>query len=456
MADFQRSGRKSDRGGKCVNLLLDDEKVRRFLSNVCAQVRAKDLHSEIRAELTGHIEDLVERAEAKGMSREEAIAQAISQMGNPAEIGRDLHKAHRPQIEWGMLAIIGVLTALGLFAMFALDSAQLQNRGMRTIGISFMMTQLKFILIGLLAAAGVWFLDYRKLQRFSVLLFVGTVFLLLFTTSQRNSLINGSLYFLNIGEFSFNAVNFSLYGFLIAAAGMNFAKIRSLPELLFRIGLCGFLPLFIYFQMNSYMPALIYTIGFASLLYYTRRKWWPAAVFIAPVAVAGLFLIAQKPHLYNRLISISSNSGKDNNYQTMNSIEAIQSGGWFGKGFGVWNNTLPAIYSEAILPYLMYAFGWIMGIIIITLALIFITRLAQIIKRIEDSYGRSIVFVISVLITIQFLWTILMSIGLVPYTSISLPFISFGGSQLLLHYVSFGLVLSVYKRIHMIPKLSTG
>ncbi|MFH0071164.1 permease prefix domain 1-containing protein, partial [Peribacillus sp. NPDC056705] len=74
--------------------------VQEFLDRVCKQVRAKPMHSEIREELLGHIEERAELLMLEGNAEEPAVQEAVRQMGEPEDIGNCLHLAHRPQMDW--------------------------------------------------------------------------------------------------------------------------------------------------------------------------------------------------------------------------------------------------------------------------------------------------------------------------------------------------------------------
>ena len=75
---------------------MNRDHVDRFCSRVCAHVRFSPDHAAITAELTAHLEDHAAALEARGLSPEEAAAQAVTAMGEPEELGRQLDRAHPP------------------------------------------------------------------------------------------------------------------------------------------------------------------------------------------------------------------------------------------------------------------------------------------------------------------------------------------------------------------------
>lgn len=97
------------------------ERQQQFLDEVCAEIKAKKTHSEIRQELANHLEDLICEKEEAGVPRNEAIAWAITQMGNPQTLGKELHQIHKPRVPWGLFGVIALLSAISLIGMGSVD-----------------------------------------------------------------------------------------------------------------------------------------------------------------------------------------------------------------------------------------------------------------------------------------------------------------------------------------------
>ncbi|WP_426454372.1 permease prefix domain 1-containing protein [Paenibacillus sp. S-38] len=87
-------------------MIREYEEVQDYLNQVCSKVRAREVHQEIREELISHIEELVLTKEADGSSKEKAVPWALRQMGDPAQVGGELHKIHRPRLNWVLLAAV--------------------------------------------------------------------------------------------------------------------------------------------------------------------------------------------------------------------------------------------------------------------------------------------------------------------------------------------------------------
>ena len=129
---------------------------------------------------------------------------------------------------------------------------------------------------------------------------------------------------------------------------------------------------------------------------------------------------------------------------------AIGSGGIFGKGLymGSQNqeNFLPVRDSDFIFAVLGEEFGLIGMLIVIILFMLLITRLLMIAKKSKNVYGTLIVSGITGMFVYQIIQNIGMTVGLMPVTGVTLPFVSYGGSSILTSMANIGIVLNVYLR----------
>jgi rod shape determining protein RodA len=141
---------------------------------------------------------------------------------------------------------------------------------------------------------------------------------------------------------------------------------------------------------------------------------------------------------------------KDQTYQVDNSVRAIGSGALFGEGYlqgsSVHNNFIPYAYSDSIFVVIGEEFGFLGSSVLLLLYFLFIYRLILIsIMSTEPGGGYIIIGIVSMFV-FQIFQNIGMFLGILPLTGITLPFISYGGSSLLINMLSIGLALSI--RVH--------
>lgn len=71
------------------------ESIQEYLVQVCRHVKARDVHRDIKVEMQNHLDELVEDKLNEGLSEDEAVRAALVQMGDPDQIGKQLHAAHK-------------------------------------------------------------------------------------------------------------------------------------------------------------------------------------------------------------------------------------------------------------------------------------------------------------------------------------------------------------------------
>ena len=136
-------------------------------------------------------------------------------------------------------------------------------------------------------------------------------------------------------------------------------------------------------------------------------------------------------------------------YQNYQAVLAIGSGGLWGVGFG--NSAqkyyyLPDAENDFVFAILCEEFGFVGGLLVIILFLIFVLRGFYIARKSEDRFGMLLATGISLQVGLQALLNIGVNVCCIPNTGISLPFFSYGGTALVIQLVEVGLLLSVSRR----------
>ncbi|MEC0254347.1 FtsW/RodA/SpoVE family cell cycle protein [Paenibacillus lautus] len=420
--------------------------VQDFLARVCKQVRARAMHPEIREELLGHIEERTELLMLEGNAEEPAVQEAVKQMGDPGDIGKSLHMAHRPQLDWKLLVLLALLSMIGLFGALSVDYS-----GTEVVS-DFFVRKAAFFGIGVILLVGLYFLDYRKLKRCSGVLFFITLCLMAFTLI-RGVDVNGLTIFLDFGPIMIPMLGVaSVFLLLIALSGMKPASQWGLWESVFHILYRGVLPIILYSLSGSMVYLFIYLLGFLVLTWTTKRNIKQFAVLtLLPFFGLAYILFTKRLYLMWRLEGLADREGGGGYFMRV-IADAVSSAGWFGQGFAAPNPGIPYVYSDSIYPYLIYCFGWLFGIVVGMVVLLFFARVWSISNVLHDSYGKNIVTGVIVVMGLRLLMPILMGLGVVPVISLDFPFISYGGVNNMLDFAIVGLLLSIYRRKNMIPR----
>lgn len=140
----------------------------------------------------------------------------------------------------------------------------------------------------------------------------------------------------------------------------------------------------------------------------------------------------------------------DTGYHIIQSQVAIGSGGIFGKGFGagsqIQNNFLPEHHTDFIFAVVGEEFGLIGCLAVLFLYAVIIYRCLRIAFNANDLFGSLIVSGLTMMFIFQIFVNIGMTIGIMPITGLPLPFMSYGGTSMLINMIAVGLILSVSMR----------
>jgi len=419
--------------------------VQDFLDRVCKQVRAKPMHAEIREELLSHIEERAELLMLEGNAEEPAVLEAVRQMGEPEEIGRSLHMAHRPQLDWKLLVLIGLLSIIGLFGMLSVDYSETHEF------TGLFAHKATFLGFGVIFLVLFYFLDYRKLKKYSGAIFFFTLCLMTYTLF-RGATINGQTLFLDIGPIMIPMLGIvSCFLLLIALVGMKPVSQWGIWEGTLNMLYRGVLPVVLYALSDSMVYLVIYLLGFLGITWVTSRnlKHFFSLMFL-PFTSLAIVLLTKQQYLMWRLERVMDREG-DGGYVMRVTSDAISSAGWFGHGFAAPNPGIPYVHSDSVFTYLIYCFGWLFGIALGIMILWFLARIWTISSVLQDTYAKNIVTAVIIVFSMRMLIPLFMGLGVIPAVSLDPPFISYGGTNQLIDLAVVGLILSIYRRKNMIP-----
>jgi len=113
---------------------------------------------------------------------------------------------------------------------------------------------------------------------------------------------------------------------------------------------------------------------------------------------------------------------------------------------------MPEITTDFVLLNLINNFGWLVGGVLVICIIAFIVKMFVTANKVKNSFGFYLSLAACVMLTVQFVINVLMNFGLCPYMDMSLPFISYGGTNYLTNIMYVGLILSVWRKNNLLPK----
>ena len=161
-----------------------------------------------------------------------------------------------------------------------------------------------------------------------------------------------------------------------------------------------------------------------------------------------VFFISKFAYIKNRILSFFNPSEGTHNFQSDKAIDAISSGGYFGKGIGegTLKNRVPEAHTDYIISVISEEFG-VVAIVLLLISFLFF--IYTVFKRIYLEKSEKIKLVLTgaiCLITFQAMIHIGVNIRLFPTTGMTLPFLSYGGSSIVGVSILSGIILNLTKR----------
>ncbi|EAC7844424.1 FtsW/RodA/SpoVE family cell cycle protein [Listeria monocytogenes] len=398
-----------------------------YLGKVIAKVKSKQAHSMIKKELSSHLEELSDSFQRRGLSIEDADKKAMQEMGDPSAVGKNMNQLHKPRMDWLLIALFILLAGIGFLPLMS-DVVSPNS--------FFIKKQIVWLALAILALIGFLFFDYRKLKNLW-LYFYAAALIIFFTPFLVGISLTGGGRWVSLGGIMIDSPAISLFLFFLAWAGI-FTKVTDFKgwKKLVMLLILFWAPVISYTMINRLVFSIIYFLCVLVMsIFYYRRNQFAIKVALGNLLVGIIFISTM-------ILKFSSSYLSD----TLISVKAILSqAGWFGKGLHN-NLTIPEAHTDFVFPFLVYSFGWVFGIFLCLLLLVFILRISLNAFKTKDLFGRLLTIGGAVLFTVPAFWNILMGLGIVPIMVVPLPFISYGGSMLLVYAALLGLILNVYRR----------
>ncbi|MBC1415825.1 FtsW/RodA/SpoVE family cell cycle protein [Listeria innocua] len=398
-----------------------------YLGKVIAKVKSKQAHSMIKKELSNHLEELSHSFQKRGLSLEDADKKAMQEMGDPSTVGKNMNQLHKPRMDWLLIALFILLAGISLLPLMS-DVVSPNS--------FFIKKQIVWLALAILALIGFLFFDYRKLKNLWMY-FYAAALILFFTPFLAGISLTAGGRWVFLWGIMIDSPAISLYLFFIAWAGI-FSKVNAFKGWKKQVMLLilFWAPVISYIMINRLVFSIMYFLCVLVMyIFYYRRNQFAIKVALGNLLIGIIFI--------STMILKSSSSYLSDTIIPLKDI--LSKAGWFGNGLHN-NLTIPEAHTDFVFPFLVYSFGWVFGIFLCLLLLVFILRISLNAFKTKDLFGRLLTIGGAVLFTVPAFWNILMGLGIVPIMVVPLPFISYGGSMLLVYAALLGLILNVYRR----------
>jgi rod shape determining protein RodA len=366
------------------------------------------------------------------------------------------------QMDW---AIVIILVLLMVMSTLLIHSATKTDSGMSHLDVK----NLIFYALGFLVFAGAAFVDYRFLLKTALIYYIIGIILLIAVLFTEP--INGARSWFELPGFNIQPAELVKLILIIFIAfllskkeGIQLAFIKDIIP----IGISVFIPFVLVLIQPDLGNAIIYLVILLGMLWIGNIRYSYVLIGLA-VFIGCMFIFLQLYSTYHDQIEgflkekgnshwmeridtylDPENASDDAIYQLRRSKIAIGSGALLGEGYlkgqFIHNNSIPYAYSDSIFVVIGEEFGFMGASILLVLYFLLIYRMILISIQCLDLNGSFIIIGIVSMFVFQIFENIGMLLGIMPLTGITLPFISYGGSSLLINMMALGIVMSI--RMH--------
>ena len=309
-----------------------------------------------------------------------------------------------------------------------------------------------FFVIGIVLVLFLSKIDYKFYYKSSnKIILVCLILLILVLIPGIGKIRNGSRSWFGIGSFGIQPSEFTKIGLIIFISKFlsNSAKdVKSYKKLVIPILTITLLFFFLIMLQPDLGTGVILVVSIISLLFIAgvNMKFFIGAGIIGVIGIVVLIIIA--PYRMDRITSFLDpwSDPLGTGFQIIQSLYAIGPGGLLGTGFLKSRQKhfyLPEPQTDFIFSIISEEFGVLGVIIVATLFVLLLYRGIKIALNTEDLFAKYLSFGLIFQIIVQTLLNLAVVIGLIPVTGVTLPFLSYGGSSLLISLVSIGILLNI-------------
>ena len=357
-------------------------------------------------------------------------------------------------LNWALLLTMLALATFGVIAIYSATSARQDP-----VATDFWRKQANWVVVGFFAFMVASLVDYRWVRWGALPMYLAGLFFLLLTKIMGTK-VYGARSWLHLGPVNFQPAQLAVVAGIMVLA-LFLSQFRDMHPML-RLLLCGAIagaPCLLIFLQPDLGEVIIWAPVLLAMLFVAGL---PLRYLICIILIGLAFIpiaihLGLKPYQYQRITAfINPDIDKQGSAWAINqSLIAIGSGGWSGKGFKAPNTQIElgflpstAVHNDYIFSAIGEQWGFVGGMFLVGgFALLILTCLFVAFFA-EDQFGLLLVIGVTTLIFTHIFQNVGMTIAMLPITGVPLPLISYSGSFVLMVMFGLGIVNSVWVHRH--------
>ncbi|MEK7648857.1 MAG: rod shape-determining protein RodA [Patescibacteria group bacterium] len=356
---------------------------------------------------------------------------------------------------WGFFRQSDLILFCSMAVLMGLGFAVLYSMGLGISGDNFFYLKHQTLAfgIGMVALLVLSTVHYQQLRTYSLAFYIATL-LILIAVLFLGSTIRGTKGWLAIGGFTLQPVELAKLGLIIMLARYFSSFTRQVGQLKHIVisGSLALLPIgAVLLQPDLGSAAILFIIWLGMILMsgVPRRYTIAMCIMIALIAVLG-WMFVLKDYQRQRVLTFLSptHDVQGKSYNIRQAQIAIGSGELFGRGLGFGSQShlrfLPESQTDFIFSVIAEELGFIGVGLLLFFWFVLLSRLVRLMRIVRDDFGVYCVLGVTLLLFSHMAINIGGNLGLIPLTGIVLPFLSYGGSALVIDLIGIGLVESIH------------
>ena len=358
------------------------------------------------------------------------------------------------KLDFFIIGTVAGLLFLGVFTLAGVSAIISQENFGNTTYYLFHQILLG-IIPGIVLAIVCYFLPSKFFKKIAWILLLGNLIAMILVFIPGLGIVSGGApRWLKLGPISFQPSEFLKLTFIIYIAAWLSNPLRE-KEKNFKYTLVPFLIIIavvsFLFAMQSDLSTLVVIMAASLIMYFTAATpFWHTLLMALAAASGAALLIGISSYRMMRLKVMLGliNDPMGLGYQIKQILIGIGSGGIIGLGLGMSNQKfgfIPQIMSDSIFAIYSEETGFLGSLLLISLFIFFLFRSFQIAKKSKDIFSKLFALGFSSWICIQAFVNIGAMVGIIPLTGIPLPFLSYGGSHIVIELIGVGILLNISK-----------
>lgn len=360
------------------------------------------------------------------------------------------------RLNWLLLLLVFLLGAFGIFAIYSATWMRDQD---------FWSRQLVWMVVGLVICAVVSLRDYEWVRLGALPLYLAAVVALVIT-HFFGAKVYGARSWLDLGILNFQPSQLAIIASIMVLA-VFLSTYEEMPAPL-RIAVCGIVaavPFLLILIQPDLGSAITWMPVFLAMLYAARipARYLISMILLALALIPLMVNFGLRPYQRERIVTFLDPDldPRGAGWTINQSLTAIGSGGWDGKGFKAPNTLnelgfLPStiVHNDFIFSVIGEQHGFIGGGLLLLAYAAFIGAGLLVALKAKDDLGRLLAVGLTTLLFTHVFMNVGMTIGVTPITGLPLPLVSYGGSFLLAVLFSVGVLQSIW--VHRSPAGRSG